>query len=323
MKQRVRDLLPLPVASLLRKVKRSIIRQTRRLVEFIGYNVARTDDYYSPLPTESHLLKNIERWNRPSSLAGVQFDLSENKSFLSGLLDSYQDEFLQLPGYEENLKTGFGLGYTEIDALVLYAMMRHLQPRRYLEVGSGISTYYTSLAAKANAIDGRLMQITCIEPHPFPKLYSIPHIHVIADEVQNVDISEFASLEAGDVLFIDSSHVLRIDGDVPFLFLEVLPILKPGVIIHIHDVPFPYNIPYPVEQWVTGKVEGAPYWPVFWNEAMLLQAFLAFNTHFKIMLSTSMIRYHDESFLQERIPLYKTIKDEPNTFSAIWLKKVL
>lgn len=306
----------------MRRIKRGYIRRTRQAAEFFGFNIARKQDYYSPLPTESELLRNIERWNKPSALAGLRFDLAKNQDFLSKLMEAYLDEFLLLPDYAENLKTGFGLGYTEIDALILYAMIRHLKPRKYLEVGSGISTYYANLAAKKNAVEGRLLQITCVEPHPFSELYSIPHIHVIENEVQNVPLDQFKALEAGDVLFIDSSHVLRIDGDVPFLFLEVLPHLKAGVHIHVHDVPFPYNIPYPVEQWVTGKAKDAPYWPVFWNEAMLLQAFLAFNTHFEIRLSTSMIRYYNEDYLKKQIPIYKSIMEEPNTFSAIWLEKV-
>src|SRR5262249_33139884 len=89
-------------------------------------------------------------------------------------------------------------------------------------------------------------------------------------QVQNVDLTTFQKLERDDVLFIDSSHVLKIDGDVPFLYLEVLPSLSAGTVVHIHDVPFPYNIPYPPDLWVFQV------WPVWWNEAMVVQSFLCF-----------------------------------------------
>jgi hypothetical protein len=89
------------------------------------------------------------------------------------------------------------------------------------------------------------------------------------------------------------------------------------VVIHIHDVPFPYNIPYPPELWVFAQK-----WPTLWNEAMVLQAFLCFNDRFKITMSTPMIRYYDEGFLKSEIPFYETVKQNSNTFSSIWLKKV-
>ena len=99
----------------------------------------------------------------------------------------------------------------------------HSSPRGTSKSGSGLSTYYCSLAAAQNAREGSPVAITCIEPNPYDKLYEIPGIQVIAKQVQDVDLSLFQELQQGDVLFIDSSHVLKIDGDVPFLYLEVLP----------------------------------------------------------------------------------------------------
>ena len=322
MKSRIKRRLPAPLLRFLQEVKRDMIRGSRRMAEKAGYNIARTEDFYSPLPSETNLLQNINRWNKPSALAGLHFDLDQQKTLLSDLMRQYYSEFAALPGYAVNLSAGFGLGYTEVDALLLYAMIRRLKPRHYLEVGSGLSTFYCSLAAGLNNEEHHPLQITCIEPYPYENLYTVPGVEIIKREVQDVNVQTFTALEAGDVLFIDSSHVLRIDGDVPYLYLEVLPVIKPGVIVHIHDIPFPYNVPYPAEQWVLCSAEGAPYWPVFWNEAMLLQAFLAFNPSFEILLSPTLIRYHDEQYLKENIPLYKTVREEPNTFSSIWLKRV-
>ena len=95
------------------------------------------------------------------------------------------------------------------------------------------------------------------------------------------------------MLFIDSSHIVKIDGEVPYLYLEVIPRLKKGVITHIHDTPFPYNVPYPPQLWIFDRE-----WPVFWNEAMLLQAFLCYNDAFKILVSMPLLRYFDEDFLR-------------------------
>jgi predicted O-methyltransferase YrrM len=306
----------------LRGIKRATSKSVRRCGEFAGYNIARCQDYYSPLPTETQIERNELRWNKPSKLNGIDFDLDELRRNLKDLVEPYWAEFAALPPYRESRMVGFGPGYTELDAMLLYMMIRDLKPRRYLEVGGGISTYYCSLAAQENLKQGCKLEILCVEPYPLKKLYSIPGIHVVKDEVQNVKLEEFEKLEAGDVLFIDSSHVVRIDGDVPYLFLEVLPTLKPGVVIHVHDISFPFNIPYPPEFWVLGTLPAAPYWPTYWNEAMLLQAFLAFNREFKIIQSTPLLRFHDEPFLRQLIPTYRGVDEEPNTYSAIWLRRV-
>ncbi len=135
--------------------------------------------------------------------------------------------------------------------------------------------------------------------------------------MQDVPLARFEELEAGDVLFIDSSHALKIDSDVAFLFLEVLPRVKPGVIVHIHDVHFPWNGPYPADTWLFGER-----WPVYWNEAMVVQTFLAFNDRFRIELSTPMLRHHDETFLTSRFPDYVAVAHDPNPPSSLWLRRL-
>lgn len=298
-------------------MERPFVSTIRRLASFCGYNIVRKNDYYSPLPLLADLKRNKSRWNRPSTMSAIRYDLDAFKMLLTELMASYYGEFAQLPDYHEVAQRSFGPGYNELDALTLYLLVRHYKPRQYIEVGSGISTYYCSLAAMHNEIEGHPLKIQCVEPYPFAELYAIPGIEICVQEVQNVDLTVFQNLEAGDMLFIDSSHVLKLDGDVPYLFLEVLPNLPPGVLIHIHDIPFPYNIPFPAEQWVLGRA-----WPMYWNEAMVLQAFLSFNYAFQIVLSLPMLRYFDESFLQQLVPIYKSVVQEANTFSSIWLRKV-
>ncbi|MCC7147574.1 MAG: class I SAM-dependent methyltransferase [Phycisphaeraceae bacterium] len=275
-------------------------------------------DFYSPLPYVPKLRQTLARWDKPSSLEGLTYDLHALKQNLRVVLEKYTAEFTQLPPYEENRKLGFGPGYTALDALTLYCMIRHHKPRRYLEVGSGLSTYYCSLAAARNAQEGSPLQITCIEPYPYEKLKTIPDIRLIVDEVQNLPPSFVDELQSGDVFFIDSSHVVKIDGDVSFLYLEAVPRLKLGVHLHCHDVPFPYNTPYPASHWVLRT----DYRPMFWTEAMLVQAFLAFNDRFQIELSTPLIRHHDEPFLQNLVPNYQPLSENPNTFSSLWLRRI-
>lgn len=314
LKDVLKRLLPLSVR---RPLKARFERNLQRLLARSGYTIARSDDYYSPLPPVDDLASRLGRWNRPSTLRGISFEIDEMKSKLLELLDEYLDEFMALPSFDELKLKGYGPGYTYVDALVLYLYIRHYKPRNYFEVGSGLSTYYCSLAARVNAREGHPLNILCIEPHPYDQLKAIPGIEIIIKEVQDVDFSVYDRLGKEDVLFIDSSHIVKLDGDVPFLYLELLPALKKDVLIHVHDIPFPYNIPYPPQEYVLGRT-----WPMYWNEAMIVQAFLSYNHDFRIEMSTPLIRFYDEDFLKEHIPGYETIAENPRTFCSIWLQKM-
>lgn len=319
MKSLLQRILPAPLWNVLKWGRRLYTRSIRGVFEFFGFTVALKNDYYSPLPAVSQLKQTVRRWNKPSAFKGISYDVEAMKTTFSSLLTHFYDEFAALPPFNDLIKVGFGPGFTAVDGLTLYMMIRHIKPQRYIEVGSGLSTYYCSLACEKNACEGHPVQITCIEPYPYKKLDTIPGIQLQVKEVQDVDIVMFQQLQANDILFIDSSHILKIDSDVAFLYLEVLPAFNPGVVIHIHDVPFPYNIPYPPENWIFRMDRP---WPFFWNEAMVLQAFLCFNDHFEITMSTPLIRFHDEPFLQIHIPFYENVEQNPDTFSSIWLKRL-
>lgn len=316
-RETLKNWLPSNVRRRIRTVRQTTARLFQRTMELCGFVVARTSDYYSPLPSRRKLARTMARWTRPSSMQGLEIDMSEMKSTITHLINKWSGEFCALVPYGESVKLGFGPGYTRVDAMVLYAMIREKKPAHYLEVGSGLSTYYASAAARRNAEEGHPMRITCIEPYPFPALATIPGISVRCNEVQEENLGLFTGLGEDDLLFIDSSHIVRLDGDVPFLLLEVLPILRPGVHIQIHDIPFPYHGPYPPKLWIYDSC-----WPVWWNESMLLHALLCGNRQFAIKLSAPLIRHHDEPFLAELIPGYENMGKEPNTFSSIWLQKV-
>jgi hypothetical protein len=305
----------------LRALKHSALYAFRMVVERCGFVITRKRDFYSPLPSETELRKTRSRWARPSALTGVAYDLDAMKNFVLELKNEFYSEFSSLPAHRELCRIGYGPGYPHVDAFTLFAMIRKLRPARYFEVGSGLSTYYCSLARQLNRKEGRDTSITCIEPFPFAKLREIEQIELLVQEIQDIPLSHFDSLASGDVLFIDSSHVVRQDGDVPFLFLEVLPRLASGVHVHIHDIPFPYNIPYPPEFWTLLDDPQSNHWPMYWTEAMLLQALLAFNPKLEIVLSLPLIRFFEEDFVRETLPIYKPVSEEANTFSSIWLKR--
>ncbi len=322
LRHRIARVLPGPVVRGLDRVvfraRRARIRAVMKVAGWLGFNIVKKDDYYSTLPVLGEIEATRARWERPSDLTGIDIDLDAVEQTLRGLADRWETEFLAESGdYLANTRRGFGPGYPRLDARTLYYQLREHKPRRYLEIGSGLSTYYASLAAARNAAEGSPLHLTCVEPYPFDALRGLPDFELVEGFVQDVPLERFESLEAGDVLFIDSSHAFKIDSDVAFLFLEVLPRIKPGVLVHIHDVHFPFNGPFPADTWLFGER-----WPVYWNEAMVVQTFLAFNSAFEITLSTPMIRHHDEQVLRDLFSDYTPLAEDPNPPSSLWLQRV-
>jgi hypothetical protein len=262
------------------------------------------------------LERHRRRWDRPSEMVGVEYDLEAMKELLARLVAVFGAE---LPDYEQAKRAGYGPGFTTVDAMALYLMLRHLKPARYVEVGSGLSTYYAWLALERNRQEGSPCSITCIDPFPTGRLEPLGGVNMIASLVQDVELARFADLADGDVLFIDSTHVLKVDGDVAYLYLEVVPRLRPGVMVHAHDIPFPYNTPHPAEAYVFGAK-----WPWYRTEPMLIQALLAFNDRFEITLSTPLLRHFDEAFLAATLPGYRpTVAADFDTHhGSLWFRRV-
>lgn len=298
---------------------KSLYRRARatayRALAAAGWNVAATSDFYSPLPVLADLEKRRARWDKPSEMVGVGYDLAAMKSLLSRLAAAFGGE---LPDYEAAKRMGYGPGFTTVDAMTLYFMLRDLKPRRYLEIGSGLSTYFAWLAIERNKGEGAPCSITCIDPFPTGRLAPLGGVEMIASLAQDVELSRFAALESGDVFFIDSTHVLKVDGDVAYLYLEVVPRLASGVVIHAHDIPFPYNTPHPAEQYVFGGK-----WPLYRTEPMVIQALLAFNPRFEITLSTPLLRHFDEPFLAATLPGYRPLQasDYDTHHGSLWFRR--
>lgn len=239
--------------------------------------------FYQPIPDTQALHETL--WTQPSDLLGI--DINETKQLdLLRSFSKFREEYKRFPTKPTAEENQFYLEnhlFDGVDALVAYCMVRHFQPRLIIEVGSGFSSLVLGDAAVRNK-DSALI---CVEPFPrgflrdgFPGLQSL-----IEKKVQDIDLNFFSQLHAGDMLFIDSSHTVKIGGDVNYLFLEVLPRLKPGVIVHVHDIflPFEYR-----RDWVLDEFR-------FWTEQYLLQAFLMFNSDFEVLMANSYLnRYHQE-----------------------------
>jgi hypothetical protein len=159
------------------------------------------------------------------------------------------------------------------DASVLYAMIRYLKPKRVIEIGSGFSTLIGLKAIRKNTFG----QYTCIEPYPNENIKSLAKtgdVDLMESVVQSVPLEFFQSLEAGDILFIDSSHICKTGSDVVYELLKIIPHLERGVTIHLHDILFPGEYQ---KSWVVDR-------HIFWNEQYILMAFLAFNNAFNMLI---------------------------------------
>lgn len=199
----------------------------------------------------------------------------------------------------------FGNGTFETgDAEFWYQLVRELKPRRIFEIGSGFSTLMAVRAiAKNRAEDpAYACRHVCVEPYEMAWLEGTG-VEVRREKVEDLDPGFFAELEAGDVLFIDSSHVIRPEGDVLFEYLELLPTLKPGVTVHVHDIFSPRNYP---AAWLKDEVR-------FWNEQYLLEAFLAHNADWEIAAALNWLRHAHPDRLGRVCP-YLTDAGEPGSF---------
>jgi predicted O-methyltransferase YrrM len=250
------------------------------------------NNYFVPI-ADSADLRHRHEWMRRSSLAGLAIDLDKQVRRLHDICLPYRHEYEGNMHFREATTGSFGPGYGYIEAQALHAVVRWLKPTRIIEVGSGVSTYCMLQACKLNKAEtGRNTELTCVEPYPSAWLLAAP-VQLIKQPVQEIDLALFEQLGERDLLFIDSTHTVKIGGDVPFLYLEALPRLRSGAIVHIHDIYLPYNYQRDADRTLYQ-----------WMETSLLQAFLAFNCCFRIEICLSHLHYDRREALREVFPEY-------------------
>jgi len=261
--------------------------------------------FYQPIPDTRSLTDRL--WSTPNRLLGVDFNDEVQLDLLRNVFPVYREECARISteptgrAYEFYLNNGM---FDRTDALAYYCLIRHFRPKLIIEVGAGFSSRLSAQAALQNG-GSRLI---CIEPYPDHALtHGTPGVTTLIERrVQDVELELFQELTAGDMLFIDSSHVVSLGGDVIHLFREIVPHLKPGVLIHLHDVFLPDEYP---RDWVLGRRQ-------FWTEQHLLQAFLAFNSEFEVLFANA---YLGQKYLSELQAAFPTLLDWSG--GSFWMRR--
>jgi predicted O-methyltransferase YrrM len=256
----------------------------------LGFHLLRRH-YDQPIPEKAELDNAF--WQRRSELVGLEMNDRYALDLLQNVFPLYLGEFGEaFPLHRSSPdQTQFYLinsSFMAIDAHVYYIFIRHFRPKRIVEIGAGNSTLLAAAACRQNLNkNGEAPTLISVEPFPSKTLKKgLPGLSkLIQDKVQKADLELFTSLAAGDILFIDSSHVLRSGGDVQQEYCEILPRLAPGVLVHIHDISLPK--PYPRVYFENR---------LYFNEQYLLQAFLCFNSRFEVIWPGNymMLKYPEE-----------------------------
>ncbi len=275
-----------------------------------GFKFAPPGHFNSPIPDFETILENEDRfWGElPKSLAGIELNTQAQLEFLEVLKPIFKSNSFPANKSEAFRYYYENPAYGYEDGLYLNAMIRHLKPKKIIEVGSGFSS---CLILDTNEkYFNNSIECTFIEPYPDlleNVLQSTDYQSntILETKLEDVPLEVFSKLNKNDILFIDSSHVSKIGSDVNYLIHEILPRLNSGVFIHIHDIPYPFEYP---KKWIE---EGRG-----WNEVYILRAFLQNNNAFKIRLFGSYLKKMHRPFLEKVLP---KIVDRGG---SIWLEKV-
>lgn len=263
--------------------------------------------FYEPLP--DFALINPARVARRRESSAIEWKSPEQLKFWEDLLGFNREvkELAATGGFIFENESFRGL-----DAATYYAVVRHLKPAKILEIGSGFSTQIAQLALDKNAGEGRPGAQRCVEPYPQPRFTDkdLP-VELIQKQVQDVSLDNFRLLQAGDILFIDSTHTVKFDSDVCCEVLEILPALASGVLIHIHDIFFPYDYP---PDWIINRRTA-------WNEQYLVEAFLAYNTSFEVVLALHWLATDHPDEVAQLWPDAAHGPQPSYQGSSLWLRK--
>lgn len=254
--------------------------------------------FYSPIPDLDDL-RQRDIWSKVSSLNGINFRNEEQVNLLREIGARFGKECRWAQEADGNPETFFlnNPSFSFGCAASVHCMIRHFKPERVIEVGAGMSTRVVRDALQKNADEsGRMANYHVVDPYPSPATQSLMAEKLIVQRAELLDRNFFQQLAANDILFIDSSHSVKIGSDVNYLFLEVMPMLAPGVIVHVHDISLPYEY---ARVYATN-----PAFRQFWTEQYLLQAFLSCNDHFEVLLAMHYLMTDHKDLFKEIFPLY-------------------
>ena len=297
------------------KIIQYFCRKTFPFWQKFGINVI-PNHYYQPIPDLTTL--NDDVWDRNSSLFGIDIHEEEQIKLLSEFKNKYKAEYEKIPLYNPGSPYEYyymNKSFELIDGVIFYCMLRHFRPKNVIEIGSGNSTLLIAQALLQNEKEYQnKTKFVAYEPYPneilkkgFPGLTKLE-----TTRIEEIPLEVFSNLDENDILFIDSSHVLKIGSDVQYEYLELLPRLNKGVIVHVHDIFLPKEYP---QNWVRKKCR-------FWNEQYLLHAFLMFNEKYDVLWAGNYMHINHLDILEESIPMLKMYAENPGVGSFWFQRKV-
>jgi hypothetical protein len=290
-----------------------VFKKLFTLWEKLGFHITR-NHFYEPIP-DTRMLKD-DLWEKQSELVGININEESQINLLSVFSSKFKEEYESFPRSETSIPFQYYVNnsaFSSVDGEIYYCMIRHFKPKKIFEIGAGYSTYLAAHAILKNKEEDNAYEceLVAIDPYPndvlkngFPGLSKL-----IPKRVQDIPLSEFKKLLENDILFIDSTHVLKIGSDVQYEYLEILPRLNKGVIVHVHDIFLPSEYP---KEWVLKKY-------IFWNEQYLLQAFLTFNDSFEVLWAGSYMHLKHPDKLEEAFSSYKRDESWPGSF---WMRRI-
>jgi hypothetical protein len=287
----------------------------RRAAATLGLHVARrrsydlvARNYYSPIPDESALPPDVRA--RRSELRGIDFNTERQIAWAERELYPY---VLELKAPETRTKDSDefffqNTTYEHGDAELAYAMVRRFAPARVVELGSGFSTLVLGRAATANRDEGHHTRLEVNDPYPRVADWSVRGLSTLSRRpAESIPTDELEGLEPHDLLFVDTTHVVKLGGDVNHIILDVLPALAPGVLVHFHDIWLPYEY----------HPDLTKYHGVHWTEQYLLQALLCGNDSFEVLFATHAVDVEQPERVRRLLPGY-TGGNHPTSF---WLRR--
>lgn len=261
------------------------------------------DHYYEPLFDLKYLTDSLEK---DRNLPGINLDSQHQINFISSM--KYQNEIISY-GWDKKNKDqrmfylGNGL-FGPGDAEYLYQFIRMIKPKKIIEIGSGHSTKIVNCAVMKNfKSEGINSEHICIEPYEQLWLERLNGVKVKRERIELLDIDWRTELNSGDFLFIDSSHVIRPQGDVLKIYLEILPLLMKGVFVHVHDIFTPKDYSF-------GHI-GVDI--RFWNEQYILEAVLGNRSRYQIISALNFLKSHHYDELKKVCP-YLSNEANPGSF---------